>query len=155
MNLTPLMVHDKLTDFDSLKVAVIDRRDPSDGVLHWYAGNWWTNFALPEKCLPQGVQDVLNFWRQQYPSLPVPLSLPPLGSLNVNTLLGQELLEAFAIGQDSLHMLDKEINRTLETLEVVSKPIQHMEALQRDLKSLEEKKLAEEIVAAREEVMLK
>lgn len=153
MDLTPLMVKDRLTDFSALRGAVTNRLHTGDGLLHYYAGNWWTHFTTSTERYPQSVQDVLRFWKQQLCTLPIPLSLPPPEDLNVNGMTNCELFEAYAVGQDCLFLLNKEIDKVLVHLNRVTKSVANMRRLKHDLATMEQNKLAEEEEDARNEAM--
>lgn len=140
--LTPLMVEDRLSDFQGLKNAVNARVDGSGGLLYRYSGNWWNDFSVAAAPYPQTAEDVIAFWRAQYPSLPVPTVFPPLDALNVNALSGIELYEAYAVGQDAIMMLQKDIDRCVEHTRELAKTIKATEELRQELRDLEEKEVA-------------
>ncbi|KAJ3526411.1 hypothetical protein NMY22_g10177 [Coprinellus aureogranulatus] len=144
-NATPLMVQNRLTDWNALSLAVRSGRDSGDDLLARYDLAWWSSFqeGADIESFKQSPIDIVRFWSNQRKNLPAPIPMPPVGLVQLNALADDELERAWSIGCDGLKILDDEIADNERFIADVTVMLVRCSAAMRDLKAAEERAMDE------------
>ncbi|KAJ3536048.1 hypothetical protein NMY22_g6209 [Coprinellus aureogranulatus] len=144
-NATPLMVQNRLTDWDALNLAVRNGRDSGDDLLSRYDQAWWVTFqeGVDIESFKQAPVDIVRCWKNQRKNLPAPIPMPPVGLVQLNALADDELERAWSIGCDGIKILDAEISDNERFIADVTVMLVRCSAAMRDLKAAEERAMDE------------
>ncbi|KAJ3503219.1 hypothetical protein NMY22_g18324 [Coprinellus aureogranulatus] len=140
-HLTPLLVQNRLTDWEAVSQAVKNGRDTGDDLLARYEQCWWGNFRGDDdiETFSQSPVDILRFWEKQKKNLPAPVPLPPVGLVQLQCLADDELDRAYLLASDNLKALDSEISDNQKFIGDITVMLLRSKATLRDLKAVEQR----------------